>query len=176
MNQAYKEFIQYSLDESRSLPDCTETIDWQAFMQFCFQHSIIGVVFAGLERANIRIPQNVLFVWLSYVETIKNQNQIVDKRVIDITKWFEKKSFRSIILKGQANGLMYPKPELRCPDDIDVWVYAQETELINLVIRNFPKSKYTFHHIEMPIFNDISVEVHYRPSFLINWKKGQIVT
>lgn len=175
MNQAYKDFIQYSLDENKSLSVSSETIDWQEFMKFCYQHSIIGIVFEGLERSNKRIPQKVLFEWISYVETIKKHNQTVDKRVIDITKWFDKKGIRSIILKGQANGLMYPKPELRSPGDIDVWVDAPQLNIIKMVLEEYPNAHYSLHHIKMPVFNEVSVEIHYKPIYLTNWFKDRIL-
>lgn len=74
MEAAYKDFIQYSLNKDKSLPDSFDLIKWHDFMQFCYQQSILGVVFDGLNRANKRIPQEVLFEWISYIETIKQQN------------------------------------------------------------------------------------------------------
>lgn len=173
MNQAYKDFIQFSLDQTKPLPKNFDEIDWEDFYFFCYQHSILGVVYSGLERIKKGIPQHVLFEWISFVESIKQQNNVVNQRLIVVSKWFNDRGLSSVFLKGQANGLMYSRPELRSPGDIDVWVDEEETELIKIVQTCYPQSKYTFHHVEMPIFANVSVEVHYIPAYLINWRKNK---
>lgn len=169
MKSEYIDFIRYSLEESLQVPESFERIDWSEFFDFCCQHSIAGVVLNGLERANRKIPQPVLFKWIGVVEGIKQQNTLVNKRVAQISQWFEDKGYRSVILKGQANALMFPKPDYRSPGDIDIWVEGKRTEIIMIVLKEFPDAHYSIHHVVMPIFNDVSVEVHYRPIYLINW-------
>ena len=81
MKSEFIDFIKYSLEESLQVPESFERIDWSEFFGFCFQHSIAGIVLNGLERANRKIPQKVLFEWIGAVEGIKQQNIIVNKRV-----------------------------------------------------------------------------------------------
>ena len=169
MKEEFKAYIQYALDEKKALPANLDKGDWQDFFHFCHRHSILGVVFEGIERADRPIPQQVLLEWFSFVESTKQQNEVVNKRLIAVSKWFEEKGYRSVILKGQANGLMYPAPELRSPGDIDIWVDCDKIELIKLVTSQCPGAEYSIHHIKMPVFKDVSVEVHYRPIYLINW-------
>ena len=138
-------------------------------MQFCYRHSIMGVVFGALERCGKRIPQEVLFEWIGVVENLKRQNAMTNKRLLEVVKWWQEKGRRSIILKGQANALMYPRPELRSPGDIDIWVEGQQNDIIKTVLTECPDAHYSIHHVKMPVFTDISVEVHYRPIYLINW-------
>lgn len=169
MKEEFKAYIQYALDEKKPLPANLNEWDWQDFFQFCCRHSIAGIVFAGLERANRRIPQQVFFEWYPVAESIKRQNTIINKRLIAVSKWFEDRGYKSVILKGQTNGLMYPSPELRSPGDIDIWVDCEKVKLIKLVTSQCPGAEYSIHHIKMPVFKDVSVEVHYRPIYLINW-------
>ncbi len=169
MKEEFKAYIQYALDEKKALPANLDEGDWQAFFHFCYRHSILGGVFAGIERADRPIPKQLLLEWFSFVESTKQQNEVVNKRLIAVSKWFEEKGYRSVILKGQANGLMYPAPELRSPGDIDIWVDCDKIELIKLVTSQCPGAEYSIHHIKMPVFKDVSVEVHYRPIYLINW-------
>ena len=168
MNQANIDFIQYVLDRDRILPDTFGRIDWQDFMEFCHRHSILGIVFDGMERSGQRVPRQVLFEWISYVENIKRHNKVINDRLVSIVNWFRVKGFRSVILKGQANALMYPKPELRSPGDIDIWVDANRNDIIRMVIKDYPRAHYSLHHIKMPVFSDVSVEVHYSPIYLID--------
>ncbi|MBR4924278.1 MAG: nucleotidyltransferase family protein [Prevotella sp.] len=169
MREEFKAYIQYALDERKQLPANLNEEDWQDFFQFCYSHSILGVVFAGIERADRPIPQQVLLEWFSFVESTKQQNAVVNKRLIAVSKWFEERGLKSVILKGQANGIMYPSQELRSPGDIDIWVDCEKMKLIKLVTGQCPGVEYSIHHIKMPVFMDVSVEVHYRPIYLINW-------
>lgn len=169
MKEAYRDFIQFSLNESRPIPKNCDKIDWQDFYKFCLYHSIPGVVLYGLEKANLRIPPSILYEWIGTVEFVKKQNALVNKGSVAVTKWWEEKGCRSVILKGQANSLMFPHPELRSPGDIDIWVDDTIINTIKTVLSQYPDAHYSLHHIKMPIFKDLSVEVHYRPIYLINW-------
>lgn len=134
---------------------------------------MIGIVFNGLDRSGLRIPQMTLFEWISYSESIKQQNLIIDKRISQVSSFFYDRAIRSIVLKGQANGKMYPNPELRSPGDIDLWCEGNDIDIIKVVLNACPKAKYSLHHIKMPVFKDVSVEVHYSPVHLMNWFKDR---
>lgn len=170
VNQAYLDFIKYSIGPDTELPISMKDIEWKSYLKYCNRQGVVGIVFDGLQRSDFHIPQTALFEWISFNELIKAQNQIVNQRLNQITDYFEEKNVRCCILKGQANGLMYPQPELRSPGDIDLWVDASDVETIKLVQSEFKNAQYSLHHIKMPIFNDVSIEVHYSPTHLINWK------
>ena len=90
-----------------------------------------------------------------------------------MSRFWEKKGYRCCILKGQANAMMYPQPELRSPGDIDIWVDGDTVDIIRVAQSEAPNGHYSLHHVTMPVFNDTSVEVHYRPVFLDNWWKDK---
>lgn len=163
-DKAYLDFIKYAIDDEAVIPDSSVSIDWYDFLQFCNKHGVIGVVFEGILKADIRINKNILFQWLSYAEQIKQQNIIANQRIEQIQHFFEEKDYRTCILKGQANGLMYPKPDERSPGDIDIWVEGDTKDIIKIVQGVVPDASYSLHHIKMPVFKDVSVEVHYRPA------------
>lgn len=169
MSHLFERLIRFSLDINQSVPNCLDEIDWDVFFEFCHRHSIEGVVLSGIDRANIRIDQKVLFEWIALSEKIKRRNEILNKRVVEISEWFRERGFRSVILKGQANALMYPNPEVRCPGDIDIWVEGDEKTVIKMILEQCAGAHYSIHHIDMPAFKDVSVEVHYRPIYLRNW-------
>ena len=186
--QNYKEYLDFmcfALDPSQPLPGSHTTIDWSTFYQFCLRQCVAGVVFDGLERSGLRIPQQVLFEWISTVERMKATNKLVDKRCHQISRFWEQQGYRSCILKGQANAMMYPRPELRSPGDIDIWVDGHTNsigstdkqdytiDIIRIAQREAPDGHYSLHHVTMPVFPDTSVEVHYRPVFLDNWWKDK---
>lgn len=168
-SQPYLDFIKYSVTQEQTPPASCHQIDWRKFFQYCNRQGIIGLIFDGLQKSDLRIGQDALFEWISFVESIKVQNAIVNKRIEQTTKFFEEKGFRSCVLKGQANGLMYPKSELRSPGDIDIWVDGEREDIIKLVKGVTPDAHYSIHHIKLPVYKDVSVEAHYRPIYLMNW-------
>lgn len=151
------------------MPDSAKDIDWNGYLEYCNRQGIIGVVFDCVQRAGLRIPLSILFEWLSYSETIKAKNLAINKRILQTAACFKNKGHSSVIMKGQANGLMYPKPELRSPGDIDIWVDGEREDIIKLVLSFAPEAHYSIHHVKLPIFKDVSVEVHYRPIYMTNW-------
>jgi hypothetical protein len=169
MNLYYGDIICFALDANQSAPERLEEIDWEELCGFCHRHSISGVVLNGIDRANIRIDQKVLINWIALSESIRRRNEVLNKRSVEISEWFRERGLRSVILKGQSNALMYPNPEVRCPGDIDIWVEGDERTVIKMIMEQCAGAHYSIHHINMPAFKDVSVEVHYRPIYLRNW-------
>ena len=169
MKLEYRDIIRFSLDANQDAPSSLDEIDWEDFYEFCHRHSIAGVVLGGIDRANIRIDQKVLFEWIALSEKIKRRNEILNKRVVEISEWFRERGYRSVILKGQSNALMYPSPDVRSPGDIDIWVEGDQRTVIKMIMEQCAGAHYSIHHIDMPAFKDVSVEVHYRPIYLRNW-------
>ncbi len=182
---AYLDFIRYTLADSATLPTSSGNINWMSFLDFCYRQSIQGVVFGGIERAELTIPQDVLFEWISMAEMTKHTNATLNRQCVELTAFFKKNGYCSCILKGQANAMLYPRPELRSPGDIDIWVAKESrgkkdkerndtsedaAEIIRMVQEKCPDAHYGYHHVKFPIYQDTSVEVHYMPSVLNNWK------
>ena len=171
--KSYFEFIRYSIGKQTEVPASSRGIDWNDFLVFCERQSIQGLVFQGIERSGTKIPQDILFDWFGSVELIKALNRLTNKRSKQISRFWENLGHRSCILKGQANAQMYPSPELRSPGDIDIWVEGTDVEITKTVLKKVPNAHYSFHHVKMPVYDDVSVEVHYRPAYMSNWWKDK---
>lgn len=98
---------------------------------------------------------------------LEKANVRLNDAAIHVSEWFRKKGFRTCILKGQGNALMYPNPYSRTPGDIDIWVEGEDKRVISFVRSISPHEKACYHHIEFPSYKGVEVEVHYRPSFLL---------
>lgn len=165
----YLDFVRYAVGSLAEVPADSESIDWQDFFLFCQRQGIAGLVFGALEQSGLRVPQPVLFQWVGIAETIRATNRLLDKRCQQVSQFWQEHGYRSCILKGQANAMMHPRPELRSPGDIDIWVDGDTVELIKIAQKEAPQGHYSLHHVTMPVYDDTSVEVHYRPVFLDNW-------
>lgn len=171
----YIDFIQYAIGSRPTVPEGGEVMDWSSFYAFCQRQSIAGLVFCGLERSGVQIPHKILFEWLGVARAIEVSNLLIDGQCQKVSRFWGEKGYRSCILKGQANAMMYPQPQMRTPGDIDIWVDGDVAEIIRIAQSEAPRGHYSLHHVTMPVFKETSVEVHYRPVFLDNWLKDRLL-
>ena len=175
----YLDFIRFAIGSLPDVPGSAKEIGWADFFEFCLRQGIVGIVFDGVERSGLTVPREVLFQWIGIVENIKATNLMLDQRSEKMSHFWESRGYRSCILKGQANATMYPKPQLRSPGDIDIWVDEPKClevnveKIIQIARSKAPDGLFSLHHVTMPVYDDTSVEVHYRPVFLDNWWKDR---
>ncbi len=137
------------------------------------KQAVAGIAVDALERLQtlgVKPPTELLFQWIGLAQQIEQQNRIVNLRCQEITELFASNGFRTCILKGQGNGRMYPNALRRTSGDIDIWVEGTRKEIRVFVISRCPDAQDGNMHIEFPIFNDVPVEVHYKPSFDVRGK------
>ncbi len=115
----------------------------------------------------IKPPFDLLFDWIDISEQIRQQNQILNQRCKDITLFWLKAGYKSYILKGQGNAMMYQNPECRTPGDIDIWVFGNRRDITRIVKDRTPNVYEQYHHIDFPIFENVTVEVHFIPGSLL---------
>lgn len=156
-------FICCTLTHSRRLLSEWEQIDWNEFFLFAQQQAILGVVFEGIECFSPDIPRELLLQWLALSEQIKQRNILMNQRAVEVTKVFADAGFRSCILKGQGNNLLYPNPYVRNSGDIDIWIDAPRKLITAFVKSKCPEAEDGERHIHFPYFKDVEVEVHYYP-------------
>ena len=179
MTDIYDKFFQLlrlAIGSSDDIPQILKE-EWRGIYEIAQKQSLLGVVFDGIQRmsdaAKIKgesmdMDVNLLMTWMGKCKQIEKRNHQLDDAVGKVSAWFHKKGFRSCILKGQGNALMYPCPGHRTPGDIDLWVSGKPGDVIRFVHTVAPREKASYHHIDFPAINGIPVEVHYRPCYLQN--------
>ena len=131
---------------------------------------IYSVLFDGIKKLPaeyVGMKKELLLQWMAESQMLEKANVRLNDAAIHVSEWFRKKGFRTCILKGQGNALMYPNPYSRTPGDIDIWVEGGDKRVISFVRSISPHEKACYHHIEFPSYKGVEVEVHYRPSFLL---------
>ncbi len=144
--------------------------EWAAIYALSRKHSLLGVVFDGVSRMpdGCRPPRELTLKWFAECRRIEKLNTMVDDNVAGLTAAMARHGFRTCILKGQGNALMYPDPRRRIPGDIDVWLEGTPRDIISFVKRVRPDSTLCYHHADFPPYKGTEVEVHYRPCFMQN--------
>lgn len=151
--------------------DAAPTADeWRGMFEMAKQQTLLGVAFTGVERLpSEQWPEAALRMkWLQMVVQIEQRNRLMNVRSAQVAERFLKDGYRSCILKGQGNALMYPRPLRRQSGDIDIWLDGGRTDILRYVLRQCPGVPFKFQHVEFPSLKDTEVEVHYFPMYMQN--------
>lgn len=144
------------------------------------EQAIFGLVFNAVHNADIVDKEDVsggevgkaqmaIFEAVGLQEQIKQQNEIVNERAEMLTRILAAWGYRTCVLKGQGVAQLYPNPLLRQSGDIDIWVDGKQDEIISCLRDNFIGIRnIDYVHSGAGFYNDVEVEVHFRPSWMYN--------
>ena len=163
------DFLRFCIGSAKEIPDSLKEVDWKELYAIAKKQCLVGVLFDGIKKLPaeyVGMKKELLLQWMAESQMLEKANVRLNDAAIRVSEWFRKKGFRTCILKGQGNALMYPNPYSRTPGDIDIWVEGGDKRVISFVRSISPHEKACYHHIEFPSYKGVEVEVHYRPSFL----------
>ena len=163
------DFLRFCIGSTLEIPPSLKGADWNEIYAIAQKQCLLGILFDGIERlpADSGISKELLYKWMGRCRMLEKVNAQLNDAAVKVSNWFQKKGFRTCILKGQGNALMYPNPYSRTPGDIDIWVEGGDKRVISFVRSISSHEKACYHHIEFPPYKGVEVEVHYRPSFLL---------
>ena len=168
--QIFFDFLRFIFGSAKEIPDSLKEADWKKLYAIAKKQCLVGVLFDGIKKLpaeHVGMKKELLLQWMAESQMLEKANVRLNDAAIQVSEWFLKKGFRTCILKGQGNALMYPNPYSRTPGDIDIWVEGGDKRVISFVRSISPHEKACYHHIEFPSYKGMEVEVHYRPSFLL---------
>ena len=164
------DFLRFCIGSAKEIPGSLKEVDWKELYAIAKKQCLVGVLFDGIKMLpaeHVGMEKELLLHWMAESQMLEMANVRLNDAAIQVSEWFRKKGFRTCILKGQGNALMYPNPYSRTPGDIDIWVEGGDKRVISFVRSISPHEKACYHHIEFPSYKGVEVEVHYRPSFLL---------
>ena len=169
-HQIFFDFLRFSIGSADEIPSTLKEADWKELYRIAQKQCLVGVLFDGIRKLpaeHVGMKKELLLQWMAESQMLEKANVRLNDAAILVSEWFQKKGFRTCILKGQGNALMYPNSYSRTPGDIDIWVEGGDKRVISFVRSISPHEKACYHHIEFPSYKGVEVEVHYRPSFLL---------
>ena len=169
-HQIFFDFLRFCIGSTKDIPSSLKEADWEELYAIAQKQCLAGVLFDGIKKLpveHVGMKKEILLKWMAESQMLEKANVRLNDAAIQVSEWFRKKGFRTSILKGQGNALMYPNPYSRTPGDIDIWVEGGDKRVISFVRSISPHEKACYHHIEFPSYKGVEVEVHYRPSFLL---------
>lgn len=115
---------------------------WARLGEMAFGQGVLGFVLDGIERlAEIHngstgeLTKEQKLEWISHVMQIEQGNRHQIAVMNDLARKWIDEGCEVMVMKGQANGLMYPKPCHRSPGDIDCYLF-NDYALGNVIARN----------------------------------------
>ena len=170
--ESYLQFLRYSLDEKAPIPSDISQMDWEKLYLFARNQTVESTYWQGIERLDrmgvVKLSETAVLTWMARVKKVEKKNRTAYKKVGWVWNNFKREGFRSCVLKGQGNALLYPTPFLRTSGDIDIWVEGGDKKVIAYIDSIMPGRKRSYHHIEFIKTGDYPIEVHYRPSWMSN--------
>ena len=164
------DFLRFCIGSHSEIPSSLNEADWNELYTIAQKQALVGILFDAIQRlpsSDVGISRDLLLQWMAQSKMLEKANMRLNDAVIQVSEWFQKKGFRTCILKGQGNALLYPNGLHRTPGDVDIWVEGGDKRVISFVRSISPHEKACYHHIEFPPYKGVEVEVHYRPSFLL---------
>ncbi|MEI3052309.1 MAG: nucleotidyltransferase family protein [Prevotella sp.] len=168
--QIFFDFLRFCIGSESEIPSSLKEADWKELYRIAQKQCLVGILFDGIKKLpaeQVGMKKELLLQWMAESQMLEKANVRLNDAAIKVSEWFRKKGFRTCILKGQGNALMYPNPYSRTPGDIDIWVEGGDKRVISFVRSISPHEKACYHHIEFPSYKGVEIEVHYRPSFLL---------
>lgn len=189
------ELLRVAIGTKASL-SCTPSADeWKELFSLAKKHSLVGITFIALQRlgadpiegyATIGMSEETYLKWMGMSSKIRVRNGIVDGQCLSLQQKVAEAGFASSILKGQAVGTYYNDlKDYRQPGDIDALLWPLEggdrhladlslsdrrKQIISFGRSLVPDAKAFYHHVDVDVFKDTAVEMHYTPSwFFCPW-------
>lgn len=195
INNLFFELIRVAIGNAVSLSCTPSAAEWQTLYELAKKQSLVGICFAGVQRLQKqeqRPPEMLCLKWMGMAAKIQQRNEIVDSHCIELNEMLSASGYDFCIVKGQTNNVNYKLKDLsgaqqdlsalRQSGDIDVWVDADWKSLAAYVKRKADTDEITDTHIQLHVFDDTEVELHYclmkmanpfRQRFLKKWLNGQ---
>ena len=173
------ELIQVSIGKLDALSCEPSTAEWNALYGMAVKQAVAGVCFYGIQRLpkEQQPPKGLLLQWFTLAEQIKQRNRLVNARACELQKQLEDDGLRACVLKGQGVARLYDfngnvnlslndkLGAYRQSGDIDVWVDGERDDTIRHMKAHYKCGRAVIHHIDVEVFDDVPVEVHFVPSY-----------
>lgn len=170
------ELVQVALGNREMLSRVPSVCEWDQIDSEAQRQAVSGIIVDGLDKLpEAQLPKrHFLLRLVGDAEMIRQRNQVLNKRCIEIQQLFADAGFRSCVLKGQGNAQMYPNPTSRMPGDIDLWVDG-ERKAINTFVDQIVKDAHKGYKDVAFHYKDVEVEAHYFPTYLNGYSKNKLL-
>ena len=165
--------LQIAVETKTDESFCMSEQDWRYCYEQASRQSLLAVLFPTVQKymidGNGKYIKPLYNEWLVASWQTSETNKRLDQRAGELTGLFKSWGYRSCVLKGQGVARFYTVPELRQSGDIDLWVDGKQKDIVGCMRKHSVKiNNIDYVHSGVSIFEDATVEVHFRPSWMYN--------
>lgn len=116
-DEDFTQFLQMSSD------------DWSELTNIAEEHGVSAIVFDGYQElhkhfdGSCGLPMDSLMDWLGQVFYLEERNKVQIEVLNDFCSKLVHDCCTVMLMKGQANGLLYPNPLHRSTGDVDIYTF-----------------------------------------------------
>ena len=189
LNTLFFELIRVAIGTQESLSRLPSEAEWEELFEMAVKQSLVGVCFCGIHQlgadsdegyVQIGMSEELYFDWMGMAAQINMKNELVNRQCVEVQHMIENAGFRTFIMKGQGNAVLYNSPEdlslFRQSGDIDIYLEGGFKKVNDFVQKTCPTNQINeleihYHCLEDPSTGSggpTEVEIHYRPFFMRN--------
>ncbi len=146
-------------------------IKWQEVYQFAIEQSVLGLVLAGLEHADLKPPKELLLQWIGEAQQLELRNRAMNGLVVELVDRLRREDVYCLMVKGQGVAQCYEKPLWRASGDIDLLLsednYKKAKSILIPIASEVANEDETTKHQAL-VINGFDVELHGKMPFVIS--------
>lgn len=175
IEQLFFELIRVAVGTRSALSLSPTEEDWKLLYDLAKKQSLVGVTFRAVQRLNAcddspcgNLPEELFLQWTALATRIQSRNETMMGQSLFMQRKMLESGLRSSILKGQGVALLYGElASMRQPGDIDVYVDCGLRRVLDFMRSiGLTDIKLVYKHIDLQVFSDTEVELHYIPEIL----------
>lgn len=103
-------------------------VDWPTVFQLASEQSVLGLVMAGVEHLEVRLPKPVLIQWVGKTRMMEKRNQAMNSFIGVMVERMRAVGIEALLVKGQGVAQCYERPLWRSSGDVDFLLDATNYE------------------------------------------------
>ena len=147
------------------------TTDWEEVYRLATEQSVLGLILAGLEHSDVKLPQVLLLQWIGEVQIIEQRNKEMNAFIAELIEELRKNDIYVLLVKGQVVAQCYEKPLWRCSGDVDLLLsndnYQKAKSTLIPIADEVANENTTTKHQAL-VINGFDVELHGKMPFIIS--------
>lgn len=165
LHESFLQLVRLGVGTSRDAI-ISEDVNWTLLKALADSQGLSAIVLDGIDKCHSEttdLPVQLKLEWIG--EVLQNYEQRYKQYEVAISNlvgWYNKYSFKMMVLKGYACAINWPKPEHRPCGDVDIWLFGKQREVDALLAKEKEiKVDTSHHHHTVFEWQGFTVENHY---------------
>lgn len=124
--EAFLALVRSGLWETSVKLDYLAPINYSALVSIAEVQRVVGLVAAGLELSDLKVPQTIRLSIVGKALQIEQRNVLMGEFTAEIVERLREVELRPLLVKGQGVGQCYARPQWRASGDIDFFFSKEE--------------------------------------------------